>query len=75
MVLDSRRVLVGKPGTKSKGIKNTLSLLKVRFETCFGWDPQSTKPQTHVFWLGPPVTGTNVLSKTHLESIFGWDPQ
>ena len=43
------------------------------FEMCFGWDP-STKPQTHVFWLGPPARFPpaplvpGALTKTHLES-------
>ena len=48
---------------------------------CFGWDPQhqttgarvlvgtpSTKPQTRVFWLGPPAPN-------HRRTCFGWDPQ
>ena len=28
----------------------------------------STKPQTHVFWLGPPAPN-------HRRTCFGWDPQ
>ena len=51
------------------------------FGTCFGWGPQhqttgarvlvgarSTKPQAHVFWLGP-------AAPNHRRTCFGWGPQ
>ena len=47
---------------------NVLKLLYAGFEACFGWDPHhqttgarvlvgtpATKPQAHVFWLGPQL--------------------
>ena len=75
--LDSGHVLVGNLSTKVPGAK----YISNPDEVCFGWGPQhqttdarvlvgtpSIKPQTHVFWLGPPAPN-------HRRTCFGWDPQ
>ena len=80
--MDSRRVLVGIPGTIPQAHVFWLGpLAPYHRRTCFGWGPRhhttdarvlvggpGTIPQTHVFWLGPRHQGCRYPIAKHISN-------